>query len=304
MKSIFLSFFLLIFLLTACEEEEQVTASRPIAATFSLKEGLELPTAPDSYEEILDMIQTMVEEDVMEMEIPYHVNLVELELFEAYERAYGRAYQQINATHIEFTSNTSTYHIGYRITAEGDFFITFSRSDKEYTASEIAEQNAFFKEQTQLYFNELVASGRFSDQMSEMERIKVLFDFTMEELTYDFTLQPISFTAYGTVTTKEVVCQGYVALFNALLKLAGFEVEGVIGTAFEDDIGHIWTRVKLGENWHYFDPTYGDRPSFSPEEGDLLFNYTYFDMSDETMLYDRKTTHYLVNSETLVIPTT
>lgn len=303
MKRVIFGFLLCCTLLTSCWQEEVFVPTPVFASTFTLKEGIELQSSPDTYEEILYMIERMVEEDVMEIKVPYHVNLLELDLFDAYEYAYSRAYQNINATHIEFTSNTSGYQIGYHISAEGAFYMTFSRSDKEYPMTEILEQNRVFTEEVDRLFQELIDTGRYSNEMSEMDRIKVLFDFTMEYLTYDFSFQPISFTAYGAVTVREVVCQGYVAFFNALLKKGGFEVEGVIGNCFITDEGHIWTRVKLGDVWYYFDPTYGDRPSFSPTEGELLYNYTYFDMSQETMLYDRTTTYYMVNSATLVLPT-
>ncbi len=302
MNRLVFTMILCIFLVTGCSKEEIQPEVSPFPSTFTLKEGIELPTSPDTYEEVLYTIQTMVEEDVMSIRVPYHVNLLELDLFSAYEFAFSRAYQQVNATHMEFTSNTSGYQIGYHISATGDFTLTFERSDANYSLETIVEQNTYFREQVDIYFDSLVESGRFSYEMGEMEQIKVLFDFTMELLSYDFTLQPISFTAYGAVTTHEVVCQGYVALFNALLKKAGFQAEGVIGTSFENGEGHIWTRVLLGETWHYFDPTFADRPSFTLEEGELLFNYTYFDMSQDTMLYDRTTTHYLVNSATLTLP--
>lgn len=303
MKPHIFTAFLCAILLSACAKEEILPEPVIYPSTFTLKAGIELPTSPDTYEEILYTIQTMVEEDVMSLSVPYHVNLLELGLFDAYEFAYSRAYQHVNATHMEFTSNTSGYQIGYHITALGDFTLTFERSDANYGLETIREQNEYFRQEVDIYFNSLLESGRFSWEMDEMSQIKALFDFTLEHLSYDFSLKPISFTAYGAVTTQEVVCQGYVALFNALLKKANFQAEGVIGTSFENGEGHIWTRVNLGDTWHYFDPTYADRPSYTIEEGDLLYNYTYFDMSQDIMLYDRTTTHYLVNSDTLVLPT-
>lgn len=302
MKRMISGLFLSLTLLSACGQEMDLAPVKEFPSTFTLKEGLELETSPDTYEKILHTVETMVEGDVMEMRVPYHVNLVELDLFHAYEYAYNRAYQSVNATHIEYTSNTSAYQIGYSITAEGEFFITFSRSDKAYTMEEIGEQNRIFREEVDKIFLELESSGRFSYDMAPLDQIKVFFDFTMEYLSYDYSLQPLSFTAYGTVANQNVVCQGYVAMFNSLLKKAGFEVEGVIGESFVEKEGHIWSRVLLDGNWHYFDPTYADRPTFTQEHGELLFNYTYFDMSQETMLYDRTTTHYLVNSDTLVLP--
>lgn len=297
--------FLALLMLVSCTPEaffEETVEATPFPTTFTLKEGITFPSAPDTYEEILELMELMVVEDVMEMKIPYPVNLNQLEMFPAYEYAYQHAYQHINSTHIELTSNTPTYYTGYHINTEGDFYITFSRESKDYPLSEVYTQNDFFRAEVTRYFQEMLDSGVYSYDLSPIEQIKVLFDFTVGELSYDFSLQDISFLAYGAVTVKSVVCQGYVALFNALLKEAGFQAEGVIGYSTDNGEPHIWTKVLLDDNWHYFDPTYADRPTWTAEEGELLCNYTYFDMTEETMLYDRKTTRYSINNNTLVLP--
>ncbi len=295
-----------LLLLTSCNTIDFIDVE-PVSKTtfpssFTLKEGISYPSAPDTYEEILELMRIMVEEDIMAMEVPYPVNLLELDIYSAYQYAYQHAYQHINSTHIEYTSNTPTYYTGYYINTEGAFYITFSRESPIYSLTEIQSQNDFFAEEVQRYFTELQETGVYTQEMEPMEQIKVLFDFTVEQLSYDFSLQDISFLAYGSVTVKSVVCQGYVALFNALLKLAGFDAEGVIGYSTDNGEPHIWTRVLLGDTWHYFDPTFADRPTWTADEGELLCNYTYFDMSDETMLYDRSTTRYSVNNATLELP--
>lgn len=291
----------LVFLLSACQEEETAVVA-PFPTTFTLTEGVSLPTSPNTYQEILAMMTAMVEHGVMEMRVPYQHNLLDLDIYTSYEYAYSRAYQNVNATHIEYTSNTSSYHIGYSILADGSFFMTFSRTDKAFTLDEILHQNQVFEEEVDIAFQMLCDSGLYSDEMSEIDRVRVIFDYVLSELSYDFTFQPISFTAYGTVTSKKVVCQGYVALFNALLKVAGFQAEGIVGSSLEDGEGHIWSRVLVDGEWLVFDPTYADRPTWTPEEGDLPYNYTYFNLTPETILYDRTVTYYMVNNETLILP--
>lgn len=296
-------FLLCTLLLSACEPSEIIP--EPLVAfpsTFQLTEDLTLPSAPDTFQEIIQVMENMVEHDVMSMEVPYPCNLIELGIYSSYEYAYRRAYQNVNATHIEYTSNTRQYLTGYRIDTQGNFFMTFSRQDPLYSQEDISHQNEFFRQEVQAIFQELQDQEIFSFQMPPLDQIKVLFDFTMSHLSYDYEIPEISFTAYGTVTVQKVVCQGYVALFNALLKLAGFQAEGVIGTATDNGEGHIWTRVLLDDGWHHFDPTFADRPTWTPDQGELLYNYVYFDMTEETMLYDRNITHYLVNNETLTLP--
>ncbi|MFI3253710.1 MAG: transglutaminase domain-containing protein [Eubacteriales bacterium] len=310
-----MKFFLLLFsclLLTGCQWKESFTGDSSttvenlpsFSPTFTLKEGIELPSAPETFEEIVAVLERMVVEDVMYMEVPYPYDLVDLGLYESYLYAYQRAYQKVNATHIEYTSNTMVYYTGYKKDDSGNFFMALERDDERYTETEIMEQNAYFRQRVQEIFDYLKESGQYTENKTEMEQIKVLYDFTAGHLSYDYDYEyaDSAFTAYGAVTVQQVVCQGYVALFNALLRLAGFQAEGVIGVSMDSGERHIWTQVKLGDTWHYFDPTYGDRPTWTAEEGDLQFNYTYFDMTEETMLYDRKITHYQVNNDTLILP--
>lgn len=297
-RQLFLAIFCL-FLLSACQQDEEDLPD-PFPSTFSLKEGVEFGTNLKTYEEIVALIELMVMEDVMEIRVPYTVNLLEEDLFFSYEFAYKYAYQNVNARFIEYTCNTSRYSVGYSIDETGRFHMILSRDDGEYSLEEILAQNQYYREQITVLTAELYDSGRLSDDLDEMGRIKVVYDFVLEYLEYDYDYKPISFTAYGAVTEQSVVCQGYVALFNSLLRELGFHVEGVIGTAFHNSEAHIWSKVKIGETWHFFDPTFGDRPTFSPEEGDLPYNYTYFDIEEDLLMRDRTTTNYLVNNATLV----
>ncbi len=294
-------------LLTGCDTEmiptiASTTTTPSYSATFTLKEGLELPSAPNTYDEIRNLLITMVEEDVMSMEIPYPVNLLELGMQESYALAFNTAYQHVNATHIELTSNTGIYYTGYRRDENGNFFFCFSREHSSYTQEEVLAQNQFFREEITRIFQELQDNGTFTRDLEPLEQVRVLFEFTTDYLSYDYGLEDISFLAYGAVTKRHVVCQGYVALLNGLLKEADFQAEGVMGHSTDNGEGHIWTRVLLDDTWHYFDPTYADRPTWTAEKGEVLYNDTYFDMSQDTMLYDRTATRYAVSDETLVLP--
>lgn len=276
---------------------------KEIAATFTV-EGVTFPTNPQTYEDIVDMIEIMVENDIMSIEVPYRGDFMSAELYPSYEFAYGTAYKQVNTTHMEHTSNTSTYVIGYRVEADGGHIIYLHRSDKAYTNEEILAQNQFFREEVAKLVAGLQGEGRIQDDMEDREKLEVLYQFVAEYLRYSSEITDLSYTAYGAVFQRDVVCQGYVSLFNAMAQLMGFEAEGVSGTVglgstnVED--GHIWSRVKVGEEWIYCDPTFGDRYSYSVDEGGKSYNMEYFDMSEDSMNRDRSTNRYGVNNAVLL----
>lgn len=293
----------LLFPLTGCEAfitkwiPEKAAEILPIESTFTV-EGITFPTNPQTYADIREMVQTMVEEDIFAIEVPYRGDFMTQDLFRlGYQLAYDEAYNQVNSTHIEYTSNTSSYEIGYRVTPEGYHYIRLIRSDKEYTMEEILEQNAFFREEVERLVAELMIEGRLYGGQPLREQLEVLYQFVVEYLSYSSKITAISYTAYGAVAERETVCQGYVALFNSMAKKLGFEAEGVVGSVQGE--GHIWSRVMVEGQWIYCDPTFGDRYAFQDGE-DLPYNMKYFDMTEDAMIRDRETKRYGISDLVLV----
>lgn len=276
--------------------------SVPIASTFTV-EGVSFPTNPSTYEEIVSMLETMVEHHILEIDVPYAGDFMNGDLYGMYELAYGKAYTQVNITHIEYTCNTSRYLIGYRLTANGEHYIYMVLSDPDFTTDEILYQQRSFQEEVALLVDKMYDDGLLYEGQTEMEILQVLYQFVTDHLDYSYEIVPESFTGYAAVTSGRVVCQGYVALFNSLAKCLGFEAEGVAGVvgvgAYAMEEGHIWSRVKVGDEWLYFDPTFADRSSFSEESGDLSYNMEYFNMSYDDMIRDRTTTTFGFNDDVL-----
>jgi hypothetical protein len=94
--------------------------------------------------------------------------------------------------------------------------------------------------------------------------------------------------------TRLCVCQGYANVFEALAKEAGLEVVKVYGRSKgyaseeEDDeterVGHVWNAVKIDDNWHVVDPTWGaggiDKKKFVKK-----FNEYYFFPAPDQIIY-------------------
>ncbi len=113
-----------------------------------------------------------------------------------------------------------------------------------YSAEEIASQ--------------LVADGTVDPDGSQYDIALALYRWCAYNLSYDTTAlsNTISYTGYGATQYGTAVCQGYVALYNALCNIYGIEIYGISGSAGGD--GHIWCYAQLDGSWYYIDPTWGD----------------------------------------------
>lgn len=282
--------------------DTKVEVTKAFPTTFQVA-GHTLSTNMCTYQEIVELIVIMVEEDVLYVEVPYSSDFMTVELYDYYAMAFKEAYIQVNTSHIEHTSNTSRYGLKLNQSEDGHFQIFFTRSDKDFSDDEILMQNQFFREEVTRLTEWLFETEKLRDDMEDLEKVKAIFVFVTEYLNYSMEIVPLSFTAYGAVKNQDVVCQGYTALFNALLKEIGFLAEGQSGTVglgeFALDEGHIWSRVLVEEEWLYFDVTMGDRYSSGTTEGDVLYNLDYFNMSEDFMIRNRTVNRYGFNNKLL-----
>jgi hypothetical protein len=142
--------------------------------------------------------------------------------------------------------------------------------------------NTSFKIAFVLFFTITLTATRSFSQDAELDvilskidfkkdSVQCIFDWVIGELEYDPSqvILVSAASSYGTsnqnivreaINRKKGVCQHYAALFNALLKRAGYEsylVEGYTRQGTRDDKdGHVWNAVKLKGKWWFFDPTW------------------------------------------------
>ncbi len=129
------------------------------------------------------------------------------------------------------------------------------------------------------------------DGMSELEKVKAIYDYMLVNLEYayyDFVIDEVTWesaTVDSVLDNGYAVCQGYAVVFEALCKEAGLECIYVAGMAGGE--AHAWNQVKVDGNWYNIDVTWGDPKSFFVLEDDHTFNnYKYFLLSDEDMIQD------------------
>lgn len=97
------------------------------------------------------------------------------------------------------------------------------------------------------------------DGKSKYRKIKMIHDYVVKYLTYSHN-GSYPYTAYGAVTDRNVVCQGYAQLTYKLLTEAGIQCRSVIGKSYSDGKidDHVWNVVKLKGKWYYLDTTWDD----------------------------------------------
>lgn len=141
-----------------------------------------------------------------------------------------------------------------------------------------------------------IADKIFADSMSDYQKVKATWDWMIENITYDrdtyyykylgepekgnvkYGISPHSSTG---IIDGLVVCDGYTAIFNRFMRIAGIESREISGTSWGGS--HAWNQVKLGGQWYNIDVTWGDEDDdFFPASA----NYDYFLVGTHTLLYE------------------
>lgn len=93
-----------------------------------------------------------------------------------------------------------------------------------------------------------------TEEMDDYDKALALHDWVVDHLTYikdDETYTSANFLEVALFQGK-AVCQGYAALYRALLDQAGIENDYEFGT------DHVWNMIRLGDTWYHVDCTWND----------------------------------------------
>lgn len=92
--------------------------------------------------------------------------------------------------------------------------------------------------------------------------IKMVHDYIINNTEYDTTLsKPNIYNIYGTLISKQAVCEGYARTFKYLMDGLGVPCTLVIGKATNSEgktENHAWNYVKIGDKWYAIDSTWDD----------------------------------------------
>lgn len=157
----------------------------------------------------------------------------------------------------------------YELTSIG--IVRFSELDNTGFNEAITKQSEFNDACADELFG-LFRNKALRVNMSDKEKLGVLFNYTSKNFEYDTSL--VNKTGYDIFTSKTAICSGFVGIYSGMAHSLGIPVEGYTGTSKIDGVGHILIRVKDEQgNWVYIDPTFGD------DKGTGEVRSTYFWMS-------------------------
>ncbi len=92
------------------------------------------------------------------------------------------------------------------------------------------------------------------DGASEYEKVKAVYQYICDNVTYDYTYS--HYDAYNAAVHGTAVCQGYSVLFYRLCKEAGLSVRVIPG--FGNGSLHAWNIVKIGSYYYNVDSTWDE----------------------------------------------
>lgn len=121
-----------------------------------------------------------------------------------------------------------------------------------------------------------------TDDMSELEKEKAVYDWLTSEVEYDHRHYDIpnaaprkSYEPYGAIVDGRAVCLGFATAFQLFMDVLDVECITVVGAAFSSREDHAWNMVKINGEWYCTDATWdaGAHPDY----------YNYFNVSSDYM---------------------
>lgn len=135
---------------------------------------------------------------------------------------------------------------------------------------------------------------------NDREKSRALFRWIAEHINYDIESYRRNIhrprTAQQVFIDRMAVCDGYAALFSEMARIAGLEVETIVGHSkrFDAEKGwivnaepdHAWNAVKIDGQWRLLDVTWGS--GYIDEHNQFIKKYQeyYFLTPAEQFIYD------------------
>jgi transglutaminase/protease-like cytokinesis protein 3 len=113
------------------------------------------------------------------------------------------------------------------------------------------------------------------DKDDKIAQIKAIHDYMVKTLTYgglpdnDVNCMPSALT---TLKNKGAACEGYTALFNALVRSIGIRAKQLEYEPGDDKPGHSWSQVYYNGKWYLVDVTWDD-PDSNPDPNQISHEY-------------------------------
>lgn len=215
-----------------------------------------------SIQNFIKILLYMVVDNRLEMTFRYrNCNCTEEDV-EDLKQIISKAFQVGKAKYIEYIGCIEGFEIDVSYQMRGNMIINIElklRLMEQYHGA-VKDMYKFLK-LCRYVQSQLVRAGKIRREMSQYEIARVLFNWVVLHVNYDTTYRKYSFTGYSALTYGYAVCQGFTALYNALCKLFGLQIVGMIGKSSggrsRGTENHIWSFALLDGRNVYIDVTFG-----------------------------------------------
>lgn len=131
------------------------------------------------------------------------------------------------------------------------------------------------------------------DSMGDVEKLRVMYQWLIENVTYDADLLDLSMTdaegvhryngffLEGVFIDGRAVCDGYAKALLVMARLEGIETVRVVGYSRDEiPIAHAWNKVNIDGIWYNIDATSGNTILGAEQE---MFSHAFFMVDDATI---------------------
>lgn len=235
------------------------------------------PQQPETSEDFAQLFLYMGLNDVYE----YSVNLPHAKFDTATSSEskdiIAEGYALAKGKYPEYMSYTNKYSYVISSAALGSDLKIILEND-HFTNEEITTMRTLFKLRSQGYVEALKQDGKLSDDMTDWDKAKAIYEWVILNTTYDHSKQAVSQTGFGQMDNGTAVCEGYTATYNEMCRQVGIDLQGIPGEAGRTTKSpHIWTLADLDGTRVHIDTTWGD-PTGENLPADYI-NYEFFAQS-------------------------
>lgn len=259
----------------------------PIAAELHALESNEgmPPTLPITEEDFAQLFLYMTKNNIFEHRVHLINARFDVATTAEFKKKMGDGFRLASAKYPEYMAYTHSYN--YTTSGAGiGCYVTFRIESDAYTFKEIEQMQMLFQLRAKGYLEALRKQGKYSDDMTQYEKAKVIYEWVILFADYDLDYNTVSHTGFGLMDNKYAVCEGYAATYNMMCRLAGINIQGCVGeTKGNAEKGtHMWSLAELDGVRVHIDSTWGDptNPSL-PED---YIDYDYFALDSEKMKED------------------
>lgn len=256
----------------------------PLAGTFEIN-GVRVCSNPTTFEDFNSIIKSLSVDNNYSITIPYSVDLTSNTVYNSIKEDCIYAFEYNFSVSPEKYSFTPKINLKRQIISNNNYSLKITLCNDFFNSSDLHNYVSSFNTTSNDIILNLTLQGKLNDNMTTIEKVKVLFEYVVLNTEYDVNTIPdaLSYTGYGASNNNIAVCQGYTALFNNLCKNIGVTAEGVTGFIKRTGVEHMWSKLYIDGSWHYFDVTYAD----PIPDVDGFCDFTYFDMPFDKIMVDR-----------------